>query len=600
MHTKNSQGNILIVALILIVVVSGLVVVAVSVTDNSAHFADRSRDLVAGQAAAEGAVDHAFAIWKRRINAGNSAITGSDASNNLAAPTFTDYTYASAAADGPLKIEALDEYGAPVTATNKPTKVTVDLKEYPGWRGNSYSYSARAKVQQTGVTNGFQIGVKRQFQYSEVPLFQAMFFFEDDLEFYRPATMIVSGLVHTNSFAYLSHGSGSSLTFQDQVSYVDGYSIDTAPPYADLWSGYVPGDTYTPTFPNGLSSQLHQVPRFEPLGSEPAAVINTTDTNPNNDGFRELIEPPNTSYTDPPDIAKRRLYTKAGMLININGSTVTVTGSNGTTLSSSGQAGVVGAVNGRTTIYDSREGKNVDVATLDISALRTVLSSSGVTGFNNVLYINDTTPITASNPEPKTIRLKNGGILPTNGLTIASENAIYIQGDYNTGTVSDPNAVPSNNGGNSTNTDSPTVTGYDRKPAAVIGDAVMLLSNNWNDANSSLALSTRTASDTTYHTAIVSGFMPSGYTPTSGSQYGYSGGGNNFPRFLENWGSKYCTYYGSMVELYQSKSFTGRWDTGVIYRPPSRCWNFDTNFRNNPPPGTLDAASWIRGTWAKY
>ena len=69
---------------------------------------------------------------------------------------------------------------------------------------------------------------------------------------------------------------------------------------------------------------------------------------------------------------------------------------------------------------------------------------------------------------------------------------------------------------------------------------------------------------------------------------------------MENWGSKYCTYFGSMVELYQSKSFTARWDTGVIYRPPNRCWNFDTNYRSSPPPGTLDAASWTRGSWAKY
>ena len=602
MHTKNNQGNILIVALILIVVVSGLVVVAVSVTDNSAHFADRSRNVIAAQAAAEGAVDHAFAIWKRRINAGNSAITTGDANTPpLAAPTFAGFDYAPASYDGPLKIEALDEYGAPVGNTTKPTKVTVDLKNYPGWRGNTYNYSARAKLVLAGKTPevGPTVGVKRQFQYSEVPLFQAMFFFEDDLEFYRPATMIVSGLVHTNSTAYLSYGAGSSLTFQDEVSYVDGYSTNTAPPFADLWSGFVPNDTNTPVFPNGISNQLHQVPRFEPLGSEPASVINTTDTNPNNDGFRELIEPPNTSFTDPSEIAQRRLYNKAGLRININGTTVSVTGQNGSPLPAAQQTAIANAINSRSTIFDSREGKNVDVATLDVSAFRTALTANNIS-YNNVLYINDTTPITAANPEPKTIRLKNGGVLPDSGLTVASENPIYIQGDYNTGTISDPNAVPTNNGGNSGNTDRPTVTGYERKPSSVIGDAVMLLSNNWNDSNSSLSLSNRSASNTTYNTAIVSGFMPSGYTPTSGSQYGYSGGGNNFPRFLENWGSQYCTYFGSMDELYQSKNFTARWDTGVIYRPPVRCWNFDTNFRDNPPPGTLDAASWTRGTWAKY
>ena len=596
MHTKHNQGNILIFALILIVVVSGLVGVAVNVTNNSAHFSDHSRDYVAAQAAAEGAVDHAFAIWKRRINLTNTAIDSSTANASLAAPAFTDFNYNTSAGGEPLTIEALDQYGAPAT---NPTKVTVDLPKYKGWRGNSYSYSARAKVVQTGAANPVSVGVKRQFQYSEVPLFQSMFFFENDLEFYRPATMMVSGLVHTNSTAYLSYGAGSSLTFQDEVSYVNGYSTTTAPPFADLWTGYVANDTNTPTFPNGIANQLHQVPRFEPLGAEPASVINTTDTNPNNDGFREIIEPPNTSYPDPAQIAKRRMHTKAGIRIEINGSAITVTGQNGTVLSSSQQMGIASAINARSTIYDAREGKNVDVATFDISVLRTTLNY-GVTGFNNVIYIDDVTQATNSNTNPKTIRLKNGGILPTAGLTIASENAIYIQGDYNTGTTNDPSAVPTNNGGNAANTDSPTVTNYDRKPAAVIGDAVMLLSNNWSDANSSLPVGNRPAANTTYNTAIVSGFMPSGFQPTPGSQYGYSGGGNNFPRFLENWSGQYCTYFGSMVQLYQSKTFTGRWDTGVIYRPPVRCWNFDTNYRNSPPPGTLDAVSWTRGTWAKY
>ena len=594
MNKRNCQGNILIVALILIVVVSGLVVVAVNVTDNSAHFADRSRDYVSAQAAAEGAVDHAFAIWKRRINAQNRAIDTTEANATLAAPTFTDFTYASAAADGPLKIEALDEYGAPVAT---PTRVTVDLPKYPGWRGNCYSYSARAKMQQTGVANGPAVGVKRQFQYSEVPLFQSMFFFENTLEFYKPASMIVSGLVHTNDNLYASYADGSSLTFQDEVSYVNNYSSTVDPPFAAGWSA--PGHMNPPIFEDGIASQLHQVPRFEPLGSEPTSVLNTTDANPNNDSFRELIEPPNTGFSDPPQIAQRRLYNKAGLRINVTGSTVTVTGQNGTTLTPAAQSAIAAAVNSFTTIFDTREGKNVDVATLDITTLRTALGT-GVGGFNNVIYINDTTPSTAGNTEPKTIRLKNGGILPSAGLTIASENAVYIQGDYNTGTTNDPNAVPTNNGGNAGNADSPTTPGYTRKPAAVIGDAVMLLSNSWNDGNAASALTGRNASNTTYNTAIVSGFMPSGYTPASGSQYGYSGGGNNFPRFLENWSGQYCSYYGSMVELYESKTYTGRWDTGVIYRPPNRCWNFDTNYRNSPPPGTLDAASWSRGTWAKY
>ena len=596
MQTKHCQGNVIIVALILIVVVSGLVAVAVNTTNNTAHFSDRSRDVVAVQAAAEGAVDHAFAIWKSRINGQNHALATTQANANLSAPTFTDITYAPDNEDGPLKIQALDEYGAPVAT---PTAVMVDLQQYKGWHGKSYSYSARAKLQLASGTNPPKVGIKRQFQYSEVPLFQAMFFFEDNLEFYRPANMIVSGLVHTNSKAYLSCDTGTELTFTGQVSYVDSYTSTDFPPFADTWAGFVPGATNLPVFPSGIANQVHQVPRIEPLGTDPASAINTTDANPNNDGLRELIEPPVSTFPDPPEIAKRRLYNKAGVRININGLTITATGQNGVALTAAQQTAITGAVTQRSSIFDPREGRNVDVATLDISVLNTALAS-GVSGFNSVLYINDTTASTSSNTNPKTIRLKNGGVLPTNGLTVASENPVYIQGDYNTGTTTDPTAVPSNSGGNSTNTDSPTVTGYTRKPAAVIGDAVMFLSNSWSDSNATKALGSRSASHTTFNTAIVSGFMPSGYQPASGSQYGYSGGGNNFPRFLENWSGQYCTYYGSMVELYQSKIFQARWDTGTIYRPPNRCWNFDTNYSSTPPPGTLDAASMSRGSWAKY
>ncbi len=337
---------------------------------------------------------------------------------------------------------------------------------------------------------------------------------------------------------------------------------------------------------------------MEPLGNEPSAAINTTDPNPNNDGMRELIEPPNTTCAAPPEFAKRRLFNKAGIRINISNGTVTVSGQNGTVLTPAQQSLIAGTLTAKTTIYDQREGKNVDVTSIDVGAFGDALSTGGVSGFNSVLYVNDTTPGAGN---PTAVRLVNGGTLPVGGLTVASENAVYIQGDYNTGTTgTNFNAVPANGLGNPDNTASPVVSGYTSRPAAVIGDAVMLLSNSWQDTNSSLDLTARPASNTTYNTVIVSGFMPSGYQPATGAQYGYSGGANNFPRFLENWNSQYCTYYGSMVELFQSKTFTGQWDTGVIYRPPLRRWNFDTSYRATPPPGTLDATSWSRGTWARY
>ena len=513
--TPHPRGNILMVTLIMIVMISAFVLVAMNVTGNTARLTDRSRDYAAAQAAAEGAVEYAFGIWKTRIAAQNRAITTAEAGAGLTGPALPGFVYAAPLEDGPLKIDGLDEYGAPVA---NPVAVTVSLASYPGWAGRSYTYRARAKVQQPAGGYSFRAGVNRQFQYSEVPLFQAMFFFEDNLEFYRPAEMIVGGLVHTNATAYMSSSSAGTLTFQDQVSYVTAYSDATDPPFSDQWSGWVSNAEIPPTYTQGQSNQLHQVPRMEPLGNEPSAAISTTDANPNNDGIRELIEPPNAGYADPQEFAKRRMFNKAGIRMNINNGTVTVTGQNGVTLTAAQQTQLAATLTAKTTIYDQREGKNVDVTSIDVGQFGDALSAAGVSGFNNVLYINDTTPITGATPNPTAVRLINGGTLPAGGLTVASENAVYIQGDYNTGTVGTNSvAVPANGLGNADNTASPVVSGYTSKPAAVIGDAVMLLSNNWQDGNSSLDVSARAATNTTYNTAIVSGFMPSGYQPATGA-----------------------------------------------------------------------------------
>jgi Tfp pilus assembly protein PilX len=586
----NERGNILIVAIIMVAVLSAFVAAALNATGNTARITDRSRDYAAARAGAEGAVEYAYAQWKGLTQNDNGPVSTTTMMAAITPPAFSGFTYAPASMDGQLRVDAVDQYGAPTTTL---TSVTVTLPNYPGWSGQVYTYLARAKLQPLNTTYNFAAGVKRQFQYTVVPLFQAMFFFQDNIEIYKPATMTVNGLVHTNANAYLSGQSGDTLTFESNVSYVTSYSSTTDPPYANTWSGWSANAEAAPVYSVSQSSQLHQVTAMQPLGTDLTAAINTTDNNPNNDSIHEIIEPPNTAYPDPPAFATRRFYNKAGLLIQVNGKTISVKGQNGLTLSSAQQTAIAAAVSSKSTIYDQREGTDVNVSTINVGTLGNALAST--TGFNGVLYVYDTT----SSSTPNAFRLSNGGVLPSTGLTVASENPVYVQGDYNTGTTNNPGAVPSNNG-NSTDTASPTVAGYTRAPAAVVADAVMLLSNSWSDGNSSLTLSNRTASNTTYNMAIVSGFMPSGYQPSVGAQYGYSGGANNFPRFLENWSGYYCTYYGSMVELYQSETFTGQWDTGNIYSPPIRCWNFDPNFSSNPPPGSLTAISWSRGSWVKY
>lgn len=607
-------GSTLLLVMFTLAAVSVFIGLALRNTGEGARLSARAQSYVNVEKAAEGAVEYGFGIWKARIIAKARPLSQSDIdASPVTGPSFPDMSYAAGGLNGPLKITATDEFGAPATT---PARVYTDLAAYPGYKGYSYSYVISAKVQQSsGYGKGSVAGVKRQVQYTEVPIFQSMFFFEHDITIAQPADMIVGGLVHTNTDLYLNGSSVGSLKISGDASYSGNYSETKDPPFISSWGPWNPSIKLPPVYSaGGKTVQLSKVDRFEPMGSKPASVLDPapttdssgnpiapkdTDGNPNNDSFRELIEPPVLGFTDPPEIAQRRLYNKAGIVINIVGPLVTVVPQNGTTLTVARTTDLVNAVTSKTTIFDQREGTNVTVSNVDMSKVTTALNNSGVTNFNGVLYIQDITP-TLVDPKPKTVRLQNGGLLPNGGLTVASQNPIYIQGDYNTGTTNNPNAVPANATGNPNNTDSPVVPGYTEKPSAVIGDAVMLLSNAWNDANSSKALSNRNASNTTYNTAIMSGFMPSGFKPSSGAQYGYSGGAINFPRFLETWSGNSCTYYGSMVELFQSKIFTGEWDTGNIYNPPNRRWNYDTLFSSTPPPGGVDAVAISRGSWAKF
>ena len=601
-HPQGERGSTLVAALIVVTVVTSLIGVTFVATNAASRMGYQASNYIGTQRAAEAAVEYGFGIWKQRIFVANGAVASSTLGSSIVPPLMPGFQFDTVANNGPLNITATDAYGTPSAA---PSPVVVNLTNYPGWRGYSYGYLVSAKVKSSGqLGNAQSAGVRRRFQYVEVPMFQTMYFFQHDLEFYKPANMIVGGLVHTNSDFYASCQSAGVLTFTGNCSYSGNYVTNSAPPGGASWSSW--GSDVAPTYPNGAANQVTKVPAAQPMGVSMTSVFNTTDTNPNNDGYREIIEQPIAGFTDPPEIAARRMYNNAGVLMTINGTTVTVTTKNGTTATAAQIATLKTAFTGKTALYDQREGKSADVANIDVSKLTPVINALGSTGFNGLIYIVDNTPVTTTgaspSPNPKTIRLQNGGVLPDNGLTIASENPVYIHGDYNTGTsVTVPSSsVPANATGNPANTDSPTVAGYTRKVSAVMGDAVMFLSNAWSDSNSSLTLSSRDASNTTYNTAIMAGFIPSQYTPTSGSQYGYSGGGNNFPRFLETWSGNSCTYHGSMVELFQSKTFTGKWDTGNIYSPPARRWNFDTNFSTKSPPGGLNSVVYTRGTWAKF
>ena len=270
-----------------------------------------------------------------------------------------------------------------------------------------------------------------------------------------------------------------------------------------------------------------------------------------------------------------------------------------------------------TALYDQRQNAYVNVVNVDVNQLARFIYNSGTGNFNGVVYIEDTSTNAGGNIN--TIRLYNGYNLPNNidlqalkgpnytaltltdGLTVASQDPIYIRGDYNTGTSppSDGASVSSTSSCTGSDTIPTTAVPYTRLPAAVIGDAVMLLSGTWNMNDSTSSLSTPpTPCNTTYNTALLGGYMPS----VTGT---FSGGAINYPRYLENWNSTYSvTYYGSMVELFPSHYFTAPFippgTTGACYTAPYRYYNYDTNYSHTAPPGSVAGIVLSRGTWMKY
>ena len=187
------------------------------------------------------------------------------------------------------------------------------------------------------------------------------------------------------------------------------------------------------------------------------------------------------------------------------------------------------------------------------------------------------------------------------GFTVASENPVYIQGNYNTNsgdaTWTNPNA-----------TDPPT----GESAAAIIADAVTLLSNNWEDAGqtgtaggsflwptgawTSGGWQGRPATTTYYRVAIAAGKninFPSPAFAQNGTLYGYGtdGGVHNFLRFLEAWDNgSTLNYKGSMVSLYYATYATGIFKCcgDAVYHPPTRNYIFDPLFTqpSHLPPGT--------------
>jgi hypothetical protein len=184
----------------------------------------------------------------------------------------------------------------------------------------------------------------------------------------------------------------------------------------------------------------------------------------------------------------------------------------------------------------------------------------------------------------RALKLVNGGLgnVPSPGFTVASENPVYVQGNYNA-TAASTSAEPN-------------------MACAIIADAVTLLSNDWNDIRSFTSpngASGRNAGATGYRTAIIAGKSrafprPTGWT--SMQDFGTDGGAHDFLRYLETWDNNELRYKGSLVSFYTSRQAVGTYKSGLslaasnrnVFSVASRTFTFDTDFLDTTllPPST--------------
>ena len=434
------------------------------------------------------------------------------------------------------------------------------ISQYQGLFGYAATYRITSSAQDT--ENNVGGGVQQDVQLATIPVFQFAIFYNLDLEICPGPNMTISGRVHGNQNIYLQPQ--AQLTFLDDVTSVGNIAPNKSPSDPTI---RVPGSI---TFDAGHDGGVNSLNLPIGTNNSPSAVHAILD-----------IPPVNESPNSP--MGQQRLYNNADLIVLVYDNQVVVHGGvangNGPNLKWSD---VSAFVNTNASFYNKRDGKTIQTTQIDVGQLdaweNTQNPLTQALGRDvDSIYVADLRS-ESSTTEPG-VRLVNGQTLPPLGLTVATPDPLYVEGNYNV----DPSALGTSDTSKS-------------KPAALMADAITVLSTTWKDANSSQPLNSRSAGSTTVNAAFQAGIVPSGFGY-------YSGGVENFPRFLEDWSGHTFTYNGSMVVMFPSQIATTPWKgTGAgvgVYNPPTRNWNFDVNFRNPTklPPITPALRTIIRGAW---
>ena len=435
--------------------------------------------------------------------------------------------------------------------------------QYGPLRGFTDQVRILSNARDNNSLEGIVGSVYQDVALTRIPVFQYAIFYNVTLEFTPLPNMTITGPIHCNTNIYLNPA--GTLTFVNDVT--------------------SSGTIYQGINPVSPMPALGGTVVFDGADDSGTSTLNLPiGTNNSPAAVQQVIGLP-APFEDPlSSLGQQRYFNKADIIILVSNTTVLAESGRSTSFLlriPTNELATFFSTN--VSFYNKREAKTIKAIQIDVGGLtRWNATNTSIRPFlalHNVqtVYIADQRTLPASSEAG--IRLINGTSLPPLGLTVATPDPLYIQGDYN---------VPASARG-TTNTSG-------TMPASIASDAITILSTNWNDANSSLSLASRIAGNTTVNAAFLTGIVAS----TSASD---SGGVENFPRFLEDWTSATFTYNGSMVCMFFSSIATGLWQgigsTYDIYNPPIRNWGLDANFQNQDklPPSTPALAILVRSGW---
>lgn len=461
--------------------------------------------------------------------------------------------------------------------TGSPTTINTNLdSQFRGLYGLVYTCCIKAQAKPLDKPYAMAAAVQQDLQLASIPIFQFAIFYAMDLEINPGPQMDITGKVHSNANIYMAPG--NRLRFLDDVA--------------------AAGEVFFNRHPDDPTGGSKVMPEFtEPYMENVSSLTLPIATNNSPEVVRGILEEPPFGEDPNSPTGKHRYYNNCDLIVTtLSDTNVTVTLGhwNGTPTKVNFDVGTnaYSFISTTNSFKDRRENKYTIVTELDVSKLKQWmdivtgagkaynLAAKAATGHEiSSVYIQDKR-VNAS--KLTVVRVTEGKALPPDGLTVATKHPLYVQGHFNA-----PNTTPGYADTSAT------------KPASLVGDAITILSSNWNDSTSATAMNV--AANTTVNAAFLAGIVP------SANEFGtrhYSGGVENFPRFLESWSSRKFTYNGSMVVMFPSQFATAWWKNPAnyptgYYQAPTRLWAFDINFldHNKLPPATPQVRKLIRGQW---